>query len=167
MAETYFQGNHEHPQHISVGGILVNESGEICVHHFIKNTAGYFAENDLKNFYILMRETLKSNETLEAALARGLKEEFGAVGTLVDYVGSLRVHWNHKGIPVEKTTLYFLARLVSQDESLRKKSGEGTSILEWHTPDFVISAIKEQGKLLKREDLDESSIVERNKRYLS
>ena len=78
MTTTYFQGNYLHPQHISVGSILMNEKGEVCCHHFFtKDLKGYWADEKLDDFYILMRETLKPNETLEHALERGLMEEFG------------------------------------------------------------------------------------------
>ena len=54
----------------------MNEKGEVCCHHFFtKDLKGYWADEKLDDFYILMRETLKPNETLERALERGLMEE--------------------------------------------------------------------------------------------
>jgi len=115
MTTTYFQGNSLHPQHISVGAILVNEKGEVCCHHFFtKDLKGYWADEKLDDFYILMRETIEPDESLEHALHRGLQEEFGATGELVDYVGAIKSTFMHKEVEVEKTTLYFLCKLVTQ-----------------------------------------------------
>lgn len=163
METTYFQGNSEHPQHISVGAVLRNDKGEVCVHHFLaENLKGYWVEEKLDDFYVLMRETLETNESLESALHRGLKEEFGATARMLDYIGSLRSHFEHKGVEVEKTTLYFLCELVSQDTNLRLKDDiEGTTELEWHKPEFLIPLMKEQAKKFKRTDVDESEILER------
>ncbi len=165
MKYTYFQGNSEHPQHISVGGILVNEKGEICCHHFFtKDLKGYWADEKLDDFYILMRETIEPNESLEHALHRGLKEEFGAEGTMVDYIGSIKSTFQHKGVDIEKTTLYFLYKLISQD--LSKRTGEdieANSLVEWHTPEYLIPRMKEQAIKFGRTDVDESSILEKIK----
>lgn len=166
---TYFQGNNLHPQHISVGAILVNEKGEVCCHHFYaKDLTGYYADENLDDFYILMRETLHPNETLEGALQRGLMEEFGATGELVDYVGSIEGHFKHQGVDIQKTTLYFLCKLKEQDISKRGSDDvedeiEAKTIIEWQTVDYLIPLMKEQSVRFGRTDIDESSILERMK----
>ncbi len=169
MPGTYFQGNSLHPQHISVGAVLVNDKGEICCHHFYtKDLKGYFTEEGLDDFYILMRETLEPNETLEGALNRGLKEEFGAEGEFIDYVGSIESHFLNKGVDVQKTTLYFMLKLVNQDLSKRGSGDiEDKSIIEWQKPDYLIPLMKKQTERFKRTDLDESSILERIKNRIS
>lgn len=163
MGSTYFQGNYSHPQHISVGGILMNDGGEICCHHFYtKDLRGYWADEKLDDFYILMRETIEPNESLEHALHRGLWEEFAATAELVDYVGSIKSNFKHKEVDVEKTTLYFLCKLINQDIS--KRSGddiEKKSIIEWRKPEFLIPLMKNQAIKSGRTDVDESDILER------
>ena len=75
MSTNYFQSSQEFPFHISVGAVLRNKQGEIACHYF--DTFSHLGES-AEDFYILMRETIEPNETIEKALARGLKEEFGA-----------------------------------------------------------------------------------------
>lgn len=161
----YFQGNHRHPQHISVGAILINDKKEICCHHFYtKDLQGYWAEQGLDDFYILMRETIEPHETLESALHRGLMEEFGATAELVDYIGSIQGHFEHRGIIIQKTTLYFLCTMLTQDASKRTgRDIEENSLVEWHPADFLSLRMREQGKKFKRTDVDESSILERSR----
>ena len=163
--KNYFQGNSEHPQHISVGAILLNDKNEICCHHFDSSKydfKGYWKDEGLENFYILMRETIEPNETIEGALRRGLMEEFGAEGELIDYVGSIKSRFESKGIEIEKTTLYFLFKLKGQDLNKRGTDDvEFESQLEWHTAEFLIPKMKEQSAKYGRTDVDESSILER------
>lgn len=165
MHTTYFQGHSLHPQHVSVGGILMNEKGEVCCHHFhTKGLKGYWAEQKFDDAYLLMRETIEPNETLEHALHRGLQEEFGATGEFVDYIGSIKSLFTHKGVEVEKTTLYFLCKLVSQNLLHRAKDDDETqSIVEWQTPGYLIPRMKAQTTKYGRTDVDESSILERLK----
>ncbi len=112
-----------------------------------------------------MRETLKSNETLEGALQRGLMEEFGATADLVDYIGSIEGNFKHKDTDIQKTTLYFLTKLKNQDISKRGSGDiEDNSMIEWRTMDYLIPIMKEQTVKFGRTDLDESSILERVKR---
>lgn len=170
MAEkNYFQGNSEHPRHISVGAVVLNDKNEVCCHHFFaKDLKGYWVEEKLDDFYLLMRETMHPNETLEQALERGLMEEFGVVAKTIDYVGSIQSHFTHKGVTVEKTTLYFLTKFVSQDLSKRNTSDiEGTTKIEWKTIHFLIPLMKQQAQKYGRTDVDESSILERTQNLIS
>lgn len=164
--QNYFQGNKEHPQHISVGGVVVNERGEILVHHFVRgDLPGYWPDLGINDFYILMRETLNPNETLESGLHRGLMEEFGVTAELQDYLGSIKCNFlkNVEGErEIEKTTLYFLCKFISQDLSKRSTHDiEGKTDLEWHTPEFLISKMEEQAKKYNRPDISEASILEK------
>jgi hypothetical protein len=162
--QNYFQGNSKHPQHISVGVVLINDKNEICCHHFDTEKTdikGYWKDEKVGNFYILMRETIEPNEKLEEALHRGLMEEFGAEAELVDYIGSIQSHFESKGIEIQKTTLYFFCKLKSQD--LNKRSGdiESKSQVEWQTAEFLIPKMKAQSSKYSRTDVDESQILER------
>lgn len=167
MDKNYFQGNYSHPRHISVGCVLLNEKGEICCHHFYtKDLKGYWAQENLDDFYILMRETIEPNETLEHALHRGLREEFAATAELIDYIGSIKSNYKHKEVEIEKTTLYFLCKLIDQDISKRDDGDiETKSIIEWQTPDYLIPLMKKQSIRFGRTDVDESSILERFKKF--
>jgi ADP-ribose pyrophosphatase YjhB (NUDIX family) len=161
--QNYFQGNREHPKHLSVGAVLLNERAEVCCHHFTKaDLKGYWSDLGINDFYILMRETLEPNKPLEHALHRGLLEEFGAKAELLDYIGSIKSHFKDKGVEVEKTTVYFRCKLVSQDLSLRDTSDiEGKSQIEWQTKEFLTSKMKEQARKYHRTDIDESEILEK------
>ena len=156
----HFQGSTEHPYHISVGGVLQNEKGEIAVHYFKHVSHPEFGEAD--DFYTLMRETLEEHETLEEALSRGLLEEFGATGNLSSYLGSLVSHFPKHGVSIEKTTLYFLLTCTSIDEKKRLKDDpEIQSEIRWVPPSELIHVMKSQGARIGREDLDESAVIER------
>jgi NADH pyrophosphatase NudC (nudix superfamily) len=154
----YLQGNKNHPQHISVGAIMRNSEGLIRVHHFPKEIAsGFWKGIDVTDFYILMRETIEPNETLEQALHRGLAEEFNAAASLDDYLGSI------VSTPsFQKTTLYFLCTYQKDVGAKRDmRDAEGQSELEWKTPEELIPLMRAQKDRFKRDDIDESSILER------
>jgi hypothetical protein len=170
--KNYFQGNSQHPQHISVGAVVLNDKSEVCCHHFDTTKGefkGYWKDQGLQDFYILMRETIEPNETLEQALHCGLMEEFGIEAELIDYIGSIQSHFESKGITIEKTTLYFLCKLKNQDLTKRSSGDvEYESQVEWQTADFLIPRMKEQARIYGRTDVDESPILEKIKNvYIS
>lgn len=168
MSGNYFQGNKDHPQHLSVGAVLFNDKGEVCCHHFFaKDLKGYWTNEGLDDFYLLMRETPEPNETLEAALHRGLREEFGVTAELLEYAGSIKSSFKDNTDPnvgIEKTTLYFTCKLIDQDLSRREGDIESKTVLEWRTPEFLIPLMKAQAKRFGRTDVDESAILENLKR---
>jgi ADP-ribose pyrophosphatase YjhB (NUDIX family) len=157
----YFIGTKRSPYHLSVGAVVVNRKGEIYCHHFPKGKAN-------PEFVLLMRATLKPHESLERALARGLKEEFGMKARVVAYLGSLESSFrNWEGAILQKTTLYFLCISIAQNlkwitsaETRTGHFGKG-SVLEWKAPQRLIAQMKKQGKQMKRTDFDESEIVKR------
>jgi ADP-ribose pyrophosphatase YjhB (NUDIX family) len=109
-----------------------------------------------------MRETINPGENLDIAVKRGLIEEFGAEAEIVDYIGSIRSHFKDKDVEIEKTTIYFVCKLISQDLSKRSDEDiEGKSYVEWQTASFLIPKMKEQSKKYSRTDIDESEILER------
>ena len=165
----YFQGNKNHPQHLSVGAVVINDKSEILVHHVNAPNEpaikGYWSDQGLTDFYTLMRETIEQGETLEGALERGLVEEFGVTAEIKDYLGSIKSHWNHEETNIEKTTVYFLCHLISQDDSKRNGDEGSRTKLEWQTADFLIPKMKDQALKYNRTDVDESLIIERAKKY--
>lgn len=153
----HFRASREFPHHISIGGLVFNEDKKILVHHFkdVTTADGLY----LGELYLLMRETIEDNETIEGALSRGLMEEFGLTGELLGHIGSVKGKYPLQDFWVEKTTLYFLVKYIEHDNSKREKdSKESESDLEWHDAGFLIEKMKLQKKI--EDSLDESEIVE-------
>ena len=158
MQQNYFQGTSLRPYHISIGAVVRNTDGKIGCHYFRKFT--HTTMGQFENFYLLMRETIEPNESIEVCLVRGLMEEFGATGSLESYLGSIKSDFTHKNVVIEKTTLYFLCNLISFDVAKRKlDDAESQSEIMWVEKEKLILHMKEQGKRLGREDLDESEIL--------
>lgn len=157
----HFQGTKDNPYHISIGAVVLNKEGLVACHYFESfhhKTLGL-----LKDFVLLMRETIEENESIEECLDRGLMEEFGMKAELKSYIGSIVSHFpvRDTSILVEKTTLYFLCDFISQDDDLRSKEDiERESKVQWFDAKELIIKMKEQGKRLGREDMEESSIIE-------
>lgn len=160
----YFQGSTENPYHISIGAVVRNSEGKVCCHYFDSIT---LKGETFSDFVLLMRETMEPNETIEQCLNRGLMEEFGTEASMRSYIGSIISHFPAapgSKIEIEKTTLYFLCDFQSIDESKRSDEDlEVGSTLLWLSPEELVSRMKEQGKRLGREDVDESKILERIK----
>ncbi len=145
-----------------------NAEGLVRVHHFPKETAsGFWKGINVTDFYILMRKTVEQNETLEHALNRGLAEEFNAIASLDDYLGSIVSTAYSKSDsegnrPFQKTTLYFLCTYQKDAGAMRDMSDEeGQSELEWKTPEELIPLMRAQKERFGRDDIDESAILER------
>jgi 8-oxo-dGTP pyrophosphatase MutT (NUDIX family) len=160
MNNRFYKGTEEHPFHLSVGGVLLNESNEVCCHYYKELTSKGLTFRD---FRILMRETIHPGEKLEECLARGFKEEFGLEGDIIAYVGSMKAI-----IPdnIEKTVVYFLARL--KEGKTHERSAEDIemgSTLEWHPIPELIRLMKAQ-KATQRADTNESEILERVQKIL-
>lgn len=159
MQENYFQGTKDSPAHISIGGVLQNENGEIACHYFDKFL--HYGK-EAHDFYLLMRETIEPNESIETCLMRGFQEEFGAEATLEKFLGSIVCQAPKGDFEIEKTTLYFLCKLVSIEESQRKDGDpERGSEIRWMRPEDVIPKMKEQAIRLGRMDVDESQVLEK------
>lgn len=169
MELNYYKGNADHPWHLSVGAVLVNDKKEVACHYFKEVTLRTYDYKDevYKDFYILMRETPELGETLEQTLNRGLMEEFGAEGQIATYIGSIKANFPHRDKLVEKTTVYFLVNLKSFDLSKRSKNDpESDSEIQWQPVDVLIPKMKEAAKRTNREDADESLILERVKNII-
>ncbi|MFA5954680.1 MAG: NUDIX domain-containing protein [Patescibacteria group bacterium] len=159
----YFNGTKEHPYHLSVGAVVLNDRNEVFCHYF---TSTELYGGCYKNLYLLMRETLEVGETLETAVHRGLLEECGVEAIIETYIGAVTSEFPRGSIQVKKTTLYFLCNLVKFDASLRDMSDpEAGSEIKFLPIDFLISKMSTQHDLYKRSDLDEVSILESTKKY--
>jgi hypothetical protein len=152
----------EQPYHFSVGALLTNVGGEICTHHYLlENVNERYREGmgNAEEFYILMRETPETGESIEQAVMRGLKEEFGATGILRQYLGSVQSRFILDGVSVEKTTAYFHVTCESFDTQRRSKDGESTSVIEWVEPVKLAEIMDRLGGQMIRTDRNESKIV--------
>lgn len=161
--QNHFQHSAEYPYHLSVGAVVLNDNDEVAVHYFSSVSRGGRTYTDI---YILVRETLELNESLEEALGRGLAEEMGITATLISYLGPIVAQTptdSDDSKVFEKTTLYFQLRLDSQDVSSRLKDDpEADSQIQWHKIPFLIDKMKSQSaRYPERGDIDESSILER------
>lgn len=163
--KNYYKHTVGHPYHLSVGAVLFNDNGRIAVHHFNAVTdPDPSAQKTYHNIKTLMRETPELGETLEETLHRGILEEFGGTGDIVDFLGSIvGPFWAH-GVEIEKTTLYFAVALKNIDENKRESDDEieASAQIKWHTPEKLIAHMREQKKQApERGDADESKVVQR------
>lgn len=149
-----YHGTKEHPHHISVGVVLINNKNEVACHFYEERKI----RNYPQNFYTLVHESLEENETLEDAAIRGLKEEFSMTGTFERFIGSLIVYFDNDGVKVEKTVPYLLFRLTSIQERDRTDP-EAISEIRWMDIDELITIMKTQSRG------DESKILEDVKRF--
>ncbi|OGG88770.1 hypothetical protein A2592_03100 [Candidatus Kaiserbacteria bacterium RIFOXYD1_FULL_42_15] len=160
--ENFLNQSVESPTHISVAAFLRNETGQILTHWFKKEDLPN--ESELKgDLYIVMRESLHLNEPLEEAVARGLMEEYGAQGKVVDFLGTIVSHFpssDDSTVIIEKTVLYFLVDFISIDESKREAGAvESRSKLLWLTPADLLEKNLTQASRYSRTDIDDSAII--------
>lgn len=157
----FFQASKNKPYHLSVGGVLFNDKGEIACHHF-KEIMGQ------KDIYILMRESMEDGEDILETLSRGFKEEFGAVAEPVAFIGSLSGYLKDPKLSFDKTTLYVVAKASEWDPSKRSLDDpESSSQIEWLKPEELIAYMEIQGKKFKRVDADESEMIKRALPFIS
>lgn len=155
---SFFRASSQNPYHLSIGAVLFDSSGRIACHHF-KKVPGHPGHEDI---YILMRETMENGETIFDTLHRGLREEFGAIGKPVAFLGSLVGTLPEEKFPFEKTTLYIACQVVDWDAAKRDPDDlEGVSLIEWLDPQELIAIMQRQGNCFKRVDVDESEMIRR------
>jgi hypothetical protein len=168
MNKNIFQASKEFPFHISVGAIFTNNDGLICT-HFYKQADLPIESEGKSDLYLLMRETIHPNETLEGAIVRGLQEEFGAKGEIKAYLGCIKSSFPLRvsKVAVEKTTLYFHVEMTDFNPRTRDNDEiESKSEILWVKPEELFNLFTEQGKKYERDDLDESKVVERYIKYV-
>jgi NUDIX domain len=156
----FFQASQKQPYHLSIGAVLFNEEGKIACHHF-EEIRGQ------KDIYILMRESMEDDETPFMTLHRGLKEEFGAIGEPVAFLGCLSGYLPDARLSFEKTTLYIACKLIAWDKEARSHDDpEASSIIEWLKPEELMEIMQKQGaRFSGRVDADESEMVRRALTY--
>lgn len=153
----YLFYNKKFPVHFSVGAVVLDSDNRLMCHHFDKI-------DKFQELYILMRETLEPDESIEQTLARGLQEEFGASAKIVHYLGSVVSHHADGDIPnIEKTTLYFLCKLIDFNPEKRAKDDpEFSSEIQFLSIDELKEKMKSQSERYpERTDLDERAILDR------
>lgn len=152
----FFQATHEQPYGVSVGAVLFDEEGRIACHHFKE----IFGQKDI---YILMRESMEDGESPLMTLHRGLKEEFGATGEPVAFLGTLCGYLPDPYLSFEKTTMYVACKRVHWNAEERDHDDpEASSIIEWLEPAELISLMEKQGiRFNHRADADESEMIRR------
>jgi hypothetical protein len=153
-----FTGSRTNPFHLSVGAVVVQGRRVYC-HR-------YPMMRGIIDVYLLMRATVKRGESLERALARGLREEFGMTARPVRYLGSLESSFREThGAKIWKTTLYFLCtpvRVPGRNVRVKQERHYGcASEKVWRDAGFLVRAMQKQGRVLKRSDFNESAIVAR------
>lgn len=150
----FFKATYGKPYHISVGGVLFNEKGQIACHHF-ENIFGY------TDIYYLMRKSMENDETPLMTLKRGLIKEFGATAEPVAFLGTLCGYLPDVKLSFEKTTLYVACQVIDWNPEKRDlKNWEGQSVIEWFEPEELIDIMRKQGiRCNHRIDIDESEII--------
>lgn len=158
MKPNHFKATPQNPFHLSVGAVVLNDEGKVACHHFSE----FELDGErLTDFYILMRETMEPDESIEQALDRGLMEEFGIKAELVRYLGSIISSFGAASA-VQKTTIYFEMKFLEQrDEWRRHDDPEKDAEKVWKDPSFLIEHMQDQGSRLHRTDLDESEVLKR------
>lgn len=152
----------ESPTHISVAAVLRNNDGNVLCHFFKKEDLPDESEGK-SDLYLLMRESLHLGESLESAVARGLMEEYGAEGNIIDFLGTIVSHFpssDNPAVTIEKTVLYFLVDFASIDKSKREAGAvESRSQLHWLKPEDLLEKNLTQAALYSRTDIDDSKII--------
>ena len=140
----------------------MNHEGLIVCHKY-EELSYWNLPKESGRCYVLMRETLEVGETIEDAFHRGLMEEFGITARIVTLLGNKTARFLRQEQPpyIEKTTLYFLADLISFEPEKRQKDAENSSSIEWKSAEFLLREMPEQALRLKRDDIDEAQIIER------
>ncbi len=161
--KNHYEATERNPFHLSVCGLVFDSNGKILVHHLenYKTTRVFFP-----HLFTLMRETMELKETPEQTLHRGLEEEFGMIGEVDRFLGSLTTSFLRGRVEVQKTTLWFSVMFVSNNLPRHHDEGdssEANSLLEWYEPNFLIQKMKAQGEIEKNQD--ESEIIRRFLKY--
>lgn len=125
------RGTKENPYHLSVAAVLFNEEGKVAV----------IRKRD--NYFCLPRETIYADETLIQGLKRGLGEEVGVDCVVKRYLGSLVNHFDRAdGTDIEKTTLYFEAKLINSSYDRTPENDEVSDEVFWVSPDEAVKLIE-------------------------
>lgn len=118
----YFGFTLDRPYHLSIGGIILDREHNVYCLHYPKI-------DELKDIFVLPNKTLRKEETLEAALRRGMRAEIGCEIELVTFLGILNTQdtWcGESGNPtaMEKSVVYFLAKEIAHNPKLAQEENE-------------------------------------------
>lgn len=98
-----FRFSKDWPYHVSAGAVVFDASlGKIAVLY-------RGIERFDKESWHLPKGTLENNESLGAAAQREVQEETGLIIDIHGYLGAITQAWVSSGIPINKTTHYFIA----------------------------------------------------------
>lgn len=144
--DNLFAWSEDNRQHLSVGAVILNDKQEVLVHKLER----------IGNKFFLPKKTHSNNLTLEQTLDR-VENEVGYRIKPIKYLGSRQSTFpSENGIPVEKTTLYFLCQIIQQTQR-DPNDRDNDSELLWVEKTKLISTMQEQGR--DANDLDESIIL--------
>ena len=159
LADNLYQNTEAYPYHLSVGAVMRGADGKILCHRFDDVDLNPIRPHPV---YILMRETVETTESLEAAVHRGIREEFGATAQITKFLGSIISKAPAKYGSFEKTTAYFLCELKTVDLALRAGDPEAVSEPVYMDIGELSAAMQAQAALMPdRTDVDESIILGR------
>jgi len=161
----FYQYGLPQPYHISVGAVVFNDQYEICLHHFFKDKVPerlHFLSDGLDEIWHLVRESLEGDESLQAAVLRGVQEEFGITGRVEKYLGAKIdvITGPQKIHPFEKLTVYHAVRAIEYGER-PDIDEESRTVMEWHSPAQAREIYRQQASLTTRPELDETIIIDR------
>ncbi len=147
--ENYFRGTDEHPHHLSVGAVIINDQHDVLCHYYTEVPESVFGEKTT-DIHLLMTESVEMGERLEDAALRGIGEEFGIEGKVRTFLGSVQsVFYRDTDTKIAKTTLYFLVEYTRKRQELQMLTGwESTSVPKWLPIDELIR-IKEDERARK------------------
>ncbi len=157
---SYFRSTKQRPFHLSVGGVVYNNKGELLTRHF----SNYKGRN--VDIYLFPTETIEPGESLEQALLRGLKEEVGVQAKIKGFLGTLVGFAKSKDKIFEKTVIYFLTELQTIGPPLFPEE-DGQSSVEWHTPEFLLEQTKYLPQDMIHSVLNESSTIKAAQKIIS
>lgn len=165
MSETrYRYQNPNRPYHLSVGALVFDDERNICVHRYESHNA---PEGILHLFggldvvYLLVRETVHDNESLETAVLRGVSEEFGVIGEVDSFLGTLIAEVRDvDGWSFEKTTPYHSVRKIGDGER-DVEDEENFSELVWLAAADAREKFAWQAAHTDRQELNELLIIDR------
>ena len=172
-----FIGTEEHPYHLSVGAVLVNDAGKFLAHRYdIKKVSLMEAQNyeteipPIETFHTVMTETPESGEDLFETLHRGCMEEFGAEVEVLAFLGTQIGHFSRPSKPnvsIEKSMPFFLCRIKTLDDSRRPQGEiESQSDALFFDPEELADIFDSQFKILQRTDSNLGNMVRRAKNLL-
>lgn len=165
-----YTGTPIHSGHVSVGVVVLDSLNPLTA-----RVALLYSPPDFDNpwgftdFETLVRETIKDDEPLEMAVARGIREELGASGRLLTYLMGTTVKLGPDRDNVEKTTLYHLVHCTDIDALTRRNDVEGRLTIVWRLLDEAIARQRQQeSDMVKRlrPDLVEYAPLQKAREFL-